>query len=272
MTESTPLLSRPAPGIAMVELNRPAAANRLQPEDLAVLVAHLDALERDDDARVLVLAAKGPHFCAGFDLRALVAGLRSQAREDHGDNVFEAAAERLARTRLATIAAIQGAVVGGATDLALACDLRLGTPAARLQMPAARFGLPLYASALQRYVTRLGIDHAKRLVFLAEAIDAAEMQRIGFLGEVVAAAELRPRALALAAVVAAMPPKPLAAMKHVLDAAAVGLGTAAEQRARLEAAFDAELIAARVAAVRVAATRGARGDGGPRAPDSDDPD
>ena len=249
MNESPPLLSRPAEGVALIELNRPAAANRLQPDDLVALLEHLDETERDLDVHALVLAANGPHFCSGFDIRALLAGLQSGDRAA-GDNAFEAVADRLAATRLITVAAIHGAVVGGATDLALACDLRIGTPQAQFQMPAANFGLPLYAGALQRYVSRLGLDHAKRLVFLAEKIDADEMQRIGFLHEVVDPTKLRPRALALAAAVAALPAKPLAAMKQVLNAAALGQGTAPAQREALAAAFDPSAMAARITALR----------------------
>jgi enoyl-CoA hydratase/carnithine racemase len=250
MTESSPVLSRAAEGVALIELNRPDSANRLQPDDLATLVGQIDQLERDESVHALVLAANGPHFCAGFDLRALLAGLQSGAQDAQGDNAFEALADRLEATRLITVIAIQGAVMGGATDLALACDLRLGTATARMQMPAANFGLPLYAGALQRYVSRLGIDTAKRLVFLAETIDAAEMQRIGFLHELVGNDALRARALALASGVAALPAKPLAAMKQVLNAAALGQGTAAAQRDALAAAFDPQAMAARIQAAR----------------------
>ena len=250
MNESPPLLSRPAKGVALIELNRPDAANRLQPDDLATLLGHLDSLERDAEEHALVLTANGPHFCAGFDLRALLVGLQSGERVAQGDNAFEALADRLEATRLITIAAMHGAVVGGATDLALACDLRIGTSAASFQMPAANFGLPLYAGALQRYVSRLGIDAAKRLVFLAEKIDADEMRRIGFLHEVVDEAALRPRALALASTVTALPAQPLAAMKQVLNAAALAQGTAPAQRDALAAAFDPAAMATRIAALR----------------------
>jgi enoyl-CoA hydratase len=250
LPQSPPILSRPAAHVALIELNRPDAANRLQRDDLATLIAHLDACESDEQLHALVLAANGRHFSAGFDLRALLADLESGRRESRGDTAFEAVAERLASSRLITIAAINGPVHGGATDLALACDLRIGTDAAQLQMPAARFGLPLYASALQRYVNRLGLDTAKRLVFLAQKIDAHEMLRIGFLSEMVGAEELRAHALTLAGAITDMPPRPLAAMKQVLNAAALGRGTAAEQRAALAAAFDAKLIAERIAAMR----------------------
>ena len=245
-----PSLARPLPHVALIELNRPAAANRLQPDDLASLLAHLDAIDRDAEVRALVLASRGPHFCTGYDLRALVADLATGDASARGESAFEAVADRLAALRVVTVVAIQGAVMGGATDLALACDLRIGTAEAELQMPAARFGLPLYASALERYVTRLGIDVAKRLVLLAEKIDAAEMRRIGFLRELVPAEGLRRRALDVAVTAAAMPPAPLAAMKRVLNAAAIGEGTAPAQRQALADAYDPRRIAATIAALR----------------------
>ena len=248
--DAPPSLTRPLPHVALIELSRPAAANRLQPDDLAALLAHLDAVETDGDVRALVLASRGPHFCTGYDLRALVGDLATGDASARGESAFEAVAERLAAIRVVTVVAIQGAVMGGATDLALACDLRVGSDEAALQMPAARFGLPLYASALERYVTRLGLDVAKRLVLLAEQIDAAEMRRIGFLHELVSAEGLRRRALELAATAAAMPPGPLAALKQVLNAAAVGQGPAAAQRQALAAAYDPRRIAATIATLR----------------------
>ena len=249
-SDATPSLTRPLPHVALIELNRPEAANRLQPDDLASLLAHLDAVEGDGDVHALILASAGPHFCAGYDLRALVADLSTGDASARGESAFEAVAERLAALRVVTVVAIHGAVMGGATDLALACDLRIGTAAAELQMPAARFGLPLYAAALERYVTRLGLDHAKRLVLLAETIDAAEMRRIGFLHEIVPAERVRERALEIAAAAASFPPAPLAAMKQVLNAAAVGQGSAVAQKQALASAYDPRRIAATIAALR----------------------
>jgi len=253
--DAPPSLTRPRPHVALVELNRPAAANRLQPDDLVALLAHIDAIERDDDLHALVLASRGPHFSTGYDLRSLVGDLSTGDDSARGENAFEAVAERLAAIRVVTVVAIHGAVMGGATDLALACDLRVGSAEASLQMPAARFGLPLYASALERYVTRLGLDAAKRLVLLAEKIDAGEMRRIGFLHEIVPTELVRERALAIAETAASMPPAPLAAMKQVLNAAAVGAGTAPAQRQALAEAYDPRRIAATIAALR-----GRRGD------------
>lgn len=247
----TPQLSLASDRVAMIELHRPRVANRIQPEDLEILEHFLDECERNNQIHVLVIAAIGSCFSAGFDLRALTADLDSSKHAtERGDTVFEHFVDRLESTRLIVIAAINGPVLGGATDLALACDLRIGTADAYMQMPAARFGLPLYAGALQRYVSRLGLNHAKRLIFLAQKIAATEMLAIGFLNEIATASELRARTLELAQTIADMPSQPLAAMKRVLNASALGLGTATEQRQALIAAFDGPAIATRIKAAQ----------------------
>lgn len=254
--ETSPVLTRPAPHVALIELNRPSAANRIQPEDLAVLEKLLRECETDRDIHALVLTGRGTHFSAGYDLRALAATANSGHRteEEDGDSAFERFSNRLESTRLIVVAAINGPVVGGSTDIALACDLRLGTESTYMFMPAARIGLPLYAGALQRYVTRLGLNQAKRLVFLAQKIGSAEMLQIGFLNELAPQDAIVTRALALASEVAAMPAEPLAAMKQALNASALGNGAAKEQRDALLAAFDgprtARLIAASQSARR----------------------
>lgn len=247
MDSTTPSLSRPIPGVFVIELRRPEAANRLQLEDLTALPTQLDSAESDPDARVLVLSAQGRVFCSGFDLRTLMKE-PSDAEQVEG-NPFEQFAERLANTRLITIAAINGAVVGGGTDLALACDLRIGTQATKMHMPAARFGLPLYEGALKRYVSRLGIDQAKRLIFLAEEILAPEMLDMGFLLQLVPSEELACRAMDIARQAAELPHAPAAAMKAVLNAAADGREIHSELRAALVKAFDPALIASRIAAI-----------------------
>ncbi len=242
-----PTLTFHGPHIAEVRLCRGESANRLEPVDLTTLLAHMATIQASDDVHVVLVTAQGRSFCAGFDLGALTAGRGSVGRNS-GERDFERAANAIADVRPITIAVIEGAVVGGGTDIALACDLRIGTPSARMQMPAATIGVPLYASALQRYVSRLGLDVSKRLIFLAESIDASEMKRIGMLTELRDDADARARLLALE--LAALPQRPLAAMKAALNAATVGSATAPDMRARLDAAYDADEIARRVTAMR----------------------
>jgi enoyl-CoA hydratase/carnithine racemase len=247
MSGDAPSLTFPQAGVALIRLLRPEAANRIQRDDLATLTAHLDAIEAGGDIVALVLASSGRTFSASFDLRALTAPAHAAA-EKRQENGFEALANRLATATPVTIAALQGPVVGGATDLALACDLRVGAPRASFTMPAAEIGVPLYASALHRFVAAFGGARAKRLVLTAATVPAAELLADGVLAEVVDDPEAR--ALALAAEMAARPAAPLRAMKAVLTAAASGDGPTAADRARLDAAYDAAVIAERVAALR----------------------
>lgn len=208
----TPTLTLDGP-VATLTLQRPQHANRLEAEDLAALQVHLDAVDADPGVRVLLLRAQGRHFCSGFDIGRVGA---------EGVAAFERMVDRVEAARPVTIAVLQGGVFGGATDLALACDFRLGASTTELAMPAARLGLHFYRGGLERYVTRLGLDVAKRLFLTAELIDAGAMKAIGFLTELVPAAELDARAAALAATIAAGAPLAVLGMKKHLNAIARG--------------------------------------------------
>jgi enoyl-CoA hydratase/carnithine racemase len=246
MVDQPPLLARSAPHIAEIRLRRPAVANRIEPNDLTLLMRYLQEVEADPAVHVLVLSAEGKVFSAGFHLGALTT--RQEMSGTKRENHFEQFTNQLAALPKITIAAINGAVVGGSTDIALACDLRIGANTASMMMPAGRIGLPLYASALSRYVSRLGVDVAKRLILLGEKIPAAEMLMIGFLSEVVEDNQLDARVAELAADIAALPSAPIRAMKAVLNATAAGADVSLSLRENLDAAFDSHEIARRVAA------------------------
>ena len=117
---------------------------------------------------------------------------------------------------------LHGSVYGGATDLALACDFRLGAGHIDMFMPAARLGLHYYRSGLERYVSRLGLDNAKRLFLTAEKLDARQMKEIGFLTHLVEADKLEEEVSRLAQTCAAMAPIALLGMKRHLNRIARG--------------------------------------------------
>jgi enoyl-CoA hydratase len=201
---------------ATIRLNRPQVHNRLSPEDLAYLDHLLTATDQDRSLRSLVLTASGPSFCSGFNIGAL-----GETDQKEGPT-FEYLADRLERFRLPTICALNGSVYGGATDLALACDFRIGVAGMTLLMPAARLGLHYYRGGLQRYVSRLGISAAKRLFLLAEPVDTEMLLRIGYLDEVVALDGLAPRVQELAVVLAQRAPRAVQGMKAALNDIARG--------------------------------------------------
>lgn len=185
-----PRLEYPAEGRATITLARPAQLNRLHREDLHVLQAHCATLAARAQLRVVVLQAEGRLFCAGFNLDELGSG-GSAAADD--PQLFEHTVNALEALPVPTIARLHGGVYGGATDLALACDFRIGSNDLQLRMPAARIGLHYYPGGLRRYVTRLGLPAAQKLFLTAMAIDSDEMLRIGFLTEAVPAGSLPAR-------------------------------------------------------------------------------
>jgi enoyl-CoA hydratase len=164
---------------AVITLNNPESANRLTVDDLDTLQQHISEVNQNQDIGVLVIKSTGKYFCSGFDISSLDESAKEKSL------LFEVVVNALEDCRPITIAAVQGGVYGGATDLVLACDFRIGSQAAEMFMPAAKLGIHFYQRGLVRYVSRLGVDTAKRLLLTAEKIQSAEMKDIGFLTQLV---------------------------------------------------------------------------------------
>jgi len=164
---------------AVITLNNPESANRLTVDDLDTLQQHISEVNQNQDIGVLVIKSTGKYFCSGFDISSLDESAKEKSL------MFEVVVNALEDCRPITIAAVQGGVYGGATDLVLACDFRIGSQAAEMFMPAAKLGIHFYQRGLVRYVSRLGVDTAKRLLLTAEKIQSAEMKDIGFLTQLV---------------------------------------------------------------------------------------
>ena len=173
---SAPVLAIGA-GVATITLNRPAQRNKLENGDLQLLLEHFDTVERDASVRVLVLTSNTsgqpkPVFCAGFDIGGF-------DENGHGSTFFEQIPDKLAGLRPVTICALNGSVYGGATDIVLACDLRVGLDGMEWRMPATALGLHYYPSGLQRYVSRFGVLAAKRAFLTARPFSMAQLQALG---------------------------------------------------------------------------------------------
>lgn len=205
----TPLLAIDGP-VASLTLRRPDRANRLELEDLAVLHDHIGSLTASPSVRVLVLRGEGRHFCSGFHIDA-VPGADAPA-------LFDALCTAWESLPQVTLAVLQGGVWGGATDLALACDFRLGSRATQMAIPAARLGLHYHAGGLQRLVSRLGLGPAKRLLLAGQTLDAAGMLEAHFLDELHADTDaLNAAVTAWQAELARMAPLALAGIKRHLN-------------------------------------------------------
>jgi enoyl-CoA hydratase len=229
---STPVLTIDG-ARATIRLNRPRHLNRMQPEDLEAMAKLFDRIEADAAIRVLVLTGTGRAFSAGYDLNS-VADRATKTEEQTAGSAFEVMVNRLEDLAVPTICRLNGGVYGGSTDLALACDFRIGVDTAEMFMPAARLGLHYYKSGIRRYVSRLGTDNAKKLFLTAQKINAPEMLRIGYLTAMVPPEALDEEVDRLVAILAGNAPVAMRGMKRTINEIARGQldETAADQRAR----------------------------------------
>ena len=240
------LETEPAPGVVRLALNRPEQRNALDPPLIEAL--HGAVLRHGARAatRVLVIGAEGSAFCAGADLHAMLAFGRGERAASVAD------AERLASLLLAvrdcpkpSIAAVQGPAFGGGMGLAAACDIAVGSTAARFRLPEVQLGL--VPAVISPYVIEaIGLRQARRYFLSAEPIDAERARELGLLHHVVPAQELESATLALAREVAQGGPHALAECKRLIADVAhhgpgAGLaGLTAEWLATLRAGREAE--------------------------------
>lgn len=215
MDDNAPLLTVDG-SIATVTLQRPEVANRLSPGDLRALRDQIDAVNEMERVLVLRFVGSGKYFCSGYDIGSLA------GKADEGALNFGEVMDAIEAARPVTIAGVNGGVYGGATDLCLACDFRIGVPGCDMFMPAARLGLHFYRGGMERYVSRLGLNAAKHLFLTTDRIGAEEMLRIGFLTEIVEAPALQSRVDELSEQLAGMAPIALLGMKRHLNAIARG--------------------------------------------------
>ena len=200
--------------VALFTLDRPGRLNALGSDTAAQLQAALDLVEADPELRAIVITGAGRAFSAGADITELE-GLASPADFTRFIKGLTDAADRLAACAVPSIAAINGLALGGGLELALACDLRLAAPSAKLGVPEIRLGLLPGAAGTQRLARELPSVVAKYLLMTGEPISAAQALGYGLLNEV--AEDVLTAAMALAERLAEGPPQSLAAAKRLVD-------------------------------------------------------
>ncbi|MBQ1024356.1 enoyl-CoA hydratase/isomerase family protein [Micromonospora sp. C95] len=201
-----------AGAVATVVIRNPGRRNAMTPAMWRRLPLLLDGLETDPAVRVVVLTGADGTFCAGADLGDLDELLSA------GDgSIAVAAEERLATFAKPTVAAVQGACVGGGCQLAVACDLRIAAADARFGVPPARLGLVYPAPTTNRLTRLVGPAAAKYLLFTGELVAADRALRIGLVDEVLPGADLAARVDSLTAVIAERSQLSVAAAKEIVD-------------------------------------------------------
>jgi enoyl-CoA hydratase/carnithine racemase len=208
--------------IAVVTLGRVAKANALDVPMLEALEAAVDAIDRDDAVKVVVLTSASPKaFCAGGDIAAWGALTpREMANRwiRDGHRIFD----RLAGLRQPVIAAIEGFAYGGGLELAVCCDMRIAGHAARFALPETTVATAPGWGGTLRVLRLIGPARTKRLALTGTPVDAATAQSWGLVEEVVPAGGALERALALAADVARASALSVQLTKQMIDAQASG--------------------------------------------------
>ena len=199
--------------VAVVTLNRPPV-NALSTALMAHLGQTMRDLAADATVRVIVLTGAGRAFCAGGDIEEFAsmdnAGLLAAIRA--GQRVLW----DLEHLEAPTIAAVNGACLGGGNGIAMACDLRIASDAAVFGHPEVSLGLTLAYAGSVRLARLVGVAKAKELLLTAKRISAREALECGLVNEVVPAAKVRDRALAVANEIARNSPVAVRAAKKAL--------------------------------------------------------
>jgi enoyl-CoA hydratase len=172
-------------GIGLISIHRPEALNALNREIIDELDALLEQIRDDQSIRVLVLWSD-KNFAAGSDIKSMV----EMTVEEAADFIFTPTYNKLDLLDIPTIAGIEGYALGGALELAMACDIRFAAEGAKLGYPEINLGIMPGAGGTIRTPLSIGSPWAKELIFSGEIIDATRALQIGLVNRIYSDAEL----------------------------------------------------------------------------------
>jgi enoyl-CoA hydratase len=194
---SSPVLSADVEGhIATLWLDRPEARNAMGPDMWADLPRACAALGEEPELRAVVVAARGPHFSVGLDLKSMGGGLagggggapRSQASKARRMRLevkrLQDAITAVERLPFPVIAAVHGYCIGGGVDLIAACDIRLASADAVFSVREAKVAIVADLGSLQRLPRIISAGHLAELAFTGKDIGAARAREMGLVNDV----------------------------------------------------------------------------------------
>ena len=221
-------------GVMLLTLDRPAARNALDDELTEALSAALEDAARDARTRAIILTGAGESFCAGGDLSRFERPWTPSAFRlySHRLTALIAGVEQLEKP---VIAAINGAVTGAGTQLALACDIRLADPNVRIIFREGRLGIIPSHGGVTRLVKLVGLARARDVLLGGEELSAPDAERLGLITAVVRDGKVVEAARERAGMALRRSPEAYAAAKRLLAIAAdasLQAGMAAEALAQ----------------------------------------
>lgn len=235
MSTSPAVRTETEAGVRSIILCRPDEYNTITPALRDELAAAIDEADADPDVHVILLAADGPAFCAGYGLDW---STQAQGAESAGRRMWDSVSDlhmisRFVNTYMKlwyaakpTIAAVQGWCIGGGTDMVLCADIIIAAEGASFGYPPSRvWGTPTTAM----WVYRLGLERAKRYLLTGDEIPAPEAARIGLILETVPDEQLRAHALAFAKRMAQVPTNQLMMLKLLCNQTVENMGMASSR-------------------------------------------
>lgn len=212
MSSEQVLLITDDEGVRTLTLNRPDRKNALNPRLWEELAAALRDAARDTELRTLVITGAGGAFCSGADI-----GTPEVVHPRHKLRRLTEVALALHELTVPTIAKVTGVAVGAGWNLALGCDLVVATPESRFCQIFSKRGLSVDLGGSWLLPKLVGLQQAKRLVLLADMIDAEEARSLGLVTWIKEAGEIDGFVDELAGRLAAGPPVALAQSKTLLN-------------------------------------------------------
>jgi enoyl-CoA hydratase len=174
---AAPITTELADGVLVLRINRPSRRNAMNNDALHAISAVLDDVERDG-IRAIIVRGAGGTFCAGSDLKEMKRGV--EYRREHttlGQKVWS----RIEHSPALTIALVEGYALGGGTELALACDVRLALADSIWGFPEVTFGAVPSWGGTQRLPRYVGLGTAKRMLLTGERIPARDLANTGLV-------------------------------------------------------------------------------------------
>lgn len=216
------LLFEKSDGVVTITLNRPDKSNAFDDVQISEMLDALKSIERDAEARAVIIAGAGKNFCAGQDLGPMLERYKSPEGVSFGAHLrksYNLIISRIRNLEKPVIAAINGAAAGAGLGLACACDLRHASEAARFRM--AFIGIALAPdSGTSFFLPRLiGLGRATELAFTNDLIDAQTALSFGLVNRVFKAEELMPKTLEFTKKLAQMPTKSIGLTKRAFNRA-----------------------------------------------------
>lgn len=202
-------------GLAVLSIERADKRNALTLamwQAIGALMAELDAR---NDVRVIAITGSGASFCAGADISEFATVRSNPQQVTIYEDAVDGCCDAIENVSKPTIAAINGFCMGGAVNLAMACDFRYAVPDAQLSIPAARLSIVYGLKGTRRLFELVGLSSAKHILFSGVRLGAVEAFRIGLVDEV--ANDVMAHTGSVAAVLADNAPLSISGAKAILN-------------------------------------------------------